>query len=140
MNEDCWLGKKPGLNPKHTGENYQSAFKNFTTLLRSNGMVVVLDLHWTNTTSGIAHGQDLMLSNSSLEFWADVASREEYKNIPGVVFELFNEPHGFKYSPNLPPSCFLDGQGCVEKETESFDASAAPTSTFLHALQVIQRF
>jgi hypothetical protein len=112
MNEDCWLGIN-GVPAKFSGTNYQQAFKDFTSLLLANGIVVVLDLHWTNhTEGGLAIGQDLMLSETSVKFWADVASQPEFKDIPGVVFELFNEPHGFYYSPHLPSSCFLDGQNC----------------------------
>ena len=51
------------------------------------------------------------MSRNSPKFWASVAAHPALRNRPGVVFELFNEPHqgsGF----NLTPGCFLGGTGC----------------------------
>ena len=110
MNEDCWLGQH-GVDPRVSGARYQSRFAEFIELLLGRGMVVVLDLHWTNSSGGLAEGQDLFLSSSSPRFWASVASHPALRNRPGVVFELFNEPHDVK-GGTLSPSCFLDGVGC----------------------------
>ena len=41
----------------------------------------------------LAEGQDLFLSTHSVRFWASVAAHPALRNRPGVVFELFNEPH-----------------------------------------------
>ena len=92
MNEDCWLGLH-GVDAKYSGKAYQDRFVEFTELLLSHGFVVVLDLHWTNSTGGLALGQDFLMSRDSPRFWASVAAHPALKSRPGVVFELFNEPH-----------------------------------------------
>lgn len=110
MNEDCWLGLH-GVDPRFSGTKYISRFVAFVELALSRGFVVVLDLHWTNSTGGLAVGQDFLMSRHSPEFWASVATHPALRNRPGVVFELFNEPHqgqGF----NLTAECFLNGSGC----------------------------
>ncbi len=110
MNEDCWLGQH-GVGSAFSGKHYQDRFVEFTELLLSHGFVVVLDLHWTNSTGGLAAGQDFFMSHSSPRFWASVAAHPALRNRAGVVFELFNEPHdgsGF----TLTPECFLNGAGC----------------------------
>ena len=62
----------------------------------------VLDLHWTSHTAALASGQDLFLSSASVTFWASVAAHPALHNRPGVVFELFNEPHDGTLSHTLP--------------------------------------
>jgi len=108
MNEDCWLGIN---GAKLSGKAYSDRFVEFVELLLSRGFVVVLDLHWTSTTSALARGQDLFMSPNSLKFWASVASHPVLHNRAGVVFELFNEPHDTE-SETLTPSCFLEGKDC----------------------------
>ena len=44
-----WLGIH-GAYPKFSGKAYQDRFVEFTELLLGHGFVVVLDLHWTNST------------------------------------------------------------------------------------------
>ena len=95
MNEDCWLGLN-GANPKTSGAVYQKTFVTFVEQLLGSGFVVVLDLHWTSHTGTLAEGQDLFLSTDSVKFWASVAMHPALHNRPGVVFELFNEPHDGK--------------------------------------------
>lgn len=55
------------------------------------GMVVILDLHWTEN----GH-QNSMANKKSIRFWKEVA--EAYKNFGTVIFELFNEPVGIDKS------------------------------------------
>jgi aryl-phospho-beta-D-glucosidase BglC (GH1 family) len=108
MNGGCWLGIH-GVSPRFAGEAYQEGFVNFVELLLGHGFVVVLDLHWRNSTGGLATKQDPFLSTDSRKFWASVASHPALYNRPGVIFELFNEPFD---NPNekLSGSCFLDGK------------------------------
>ena len=108
MNEDCWLG----LHDAHTNSTtYQREFVAFVELLLSRGFVVVLDLHWTSSTGALAVGQDLFLSKHSIMFWASVAAHPAFHSRPGVVFELFNEPHDGASSassaqiPTADPNC-----------------------------------
>lgn len=108
MNEDCWLGVN---GAKVSGTAYRNRFVEFVELLLSRGFVVVLDLHWTSTTSALAKGQDLFMSPDSVKFWASVAAHPPLRNRAGVVFELFNEPHD-SGSDKLSPGCFLEGTGC----------------------------
>lgn len=50
-----------------------------------HGLVVILDLHWTEN----GH-QSPMANKASLRFWKEVA--QEYKGFGTVLFELYNEP------------------------------------------------
>jgi hypothetical protein len=128
MNEDCWLGQH-GVDPRVSGPAYQSRFVQFVELLLSRGFVVVLDLHWTNSTGGLARGQDLFLSSSSPKFWASVASHPALRSRPGVVFELFNEPHDAPGgTAKLTPECFLNGQGCPHAAVAAGDGSNGCTA------------
>jgi len=99
MNEDCWLGLHGATV---SGPAYQRGFVAFVEELLGAGFVVVLDLHWTSHTAALATGQDLFLSADSVTFWASVAAHPALRNRPGVVFELFNEPHDGTLS-HTPP-------------------------------------
>ena len=59
LNEDCWLGIN-GVAAAYGGANYQNAIATWVNLLTQNGMVVILDLHWTapGTTPGQRAGAD----------------------------------------------------------------------------------
>ncbi len=50
-------------------------------------MYVLLDLHWLDTTRKIAPLPDA----NTPTLWANLAER--YKNNPGVLFDIYNEPH-----------------------------------------------
>src|SRR5215472_11004555 len=47
LNEACWNGESY-VNAASAGANYINAIKNFVSLLNSNGLDVILDLHWTD--------------------------------------------------------------------------------------------
>src|SRR5258708_18113812 len=49
LNEACWNGDSY-VNPAASGAHYQAAIKAFVQRLNAAGMVVVLDLHWTDGT------------------------------------------------------------------------------------------
>ena len=118
LNEDCWLDQH-GAPPNFSGARYQNEVVGFVEQLLDVGIVAILDLHWTNSSGGLATSQDLFLSGTSPQFWESVASNARLRNRPGVIFELFNEPHGFLYPPpasfGLPPSCFTSGVRCAYK-------------------------
>jgi endoglucanase len=58
LNEACWNGESY-VKKKYRGTNYRKAVEGFVNLLNRNGLVVILDLHWTDglyTGPGIAGG------------------------------------------------------------------------------------
>jgi hypothetical protein len=101
LNEDCWLSLN-GVNPAYSGANYQSAVSNYVNALQSAGIVPVLDLHWNAPGTSLANGQQLMAdADHSPAFWTSIASY--FKSNPGVIFDLYNEPHDISWS------CWLNG-------------------------------
>lgn len=101
LNEHCWLGRN-GVPAHLGGTAYRAAVRGLVDRLHAAGMVAVLDLHWTAAGSQRALGQAPMPNTDhSVAFWSSVAT--EYRNVPGVLFELFNEPHGVSWS------CWRDG-------------------------------
>ena len=47
LNEACWNAESY-VNSAYAGANYQNAIKAYVNLLNANGMVAILDLHWTD--------------------------------------------------------------------------------------------
>ena len=79
VKDDYWFGKGPGQ--KDGGTAYRELVDNVITLITNRGSYVLLDLHRFRAPS-----------NTHLKFWKEAATK--YKNHPGVLFDLFNEPHG----------------------------------------------
>ena len=101
LNEDCWLGIN-GVNANYSGTNYQTAIESYVSLLNSEGLVAVLDLHWNAPGTTLAQSQQLMAdADHSPAFWTSVATA--FRTNPGVVFDLYNEPHDISWS------CWLNG-------------------------------
>ena len=101
LNEDCWLGIN-GVNAAYSGANYQSAIANYVSVLQAAGIVPILDLHWNAPGTTLASSQQLMAdADHSPAFWTSVATA--YKSNPGVIFDLYNEPHDISWS------CWLNG-------------------------------
>jgi endoglucanase len=96
LNEDCWLGIN-GVSATYSGTNYASAIGDFVHALNAAGLVVILDLHWNAPGMQLAKGQQVMAdADHSVAFWSSVASY--FKSDPGVVFDLYNEPHDISWS------------------------------------------
>jgi endoglucanase len=99
LNEACWNGESY-VNPAFAGTNYQAAIKAYVNLLRKNGMVAILDLHWTDgaytgNSSGCSSAEALCQkpmpdAAESVPFWKSVANA--FKSNDAVIFDLFNEP------------------------------------------------
>ena len=113
LNEDCWLGLN-GINPAYGGAAYRAAIVNFVQHLSSNGMYVIVDLHWNAPGNAAALSQQPMADNDhSPAFWSSVAT--QFADDLNVVFDLYNEP--FFYSSYFengsqdPWSCWLNGCG-----------------------------
>ncbi|HWC10208.1 MAG TPA: cellulase family glycosylhydrolase [Acidimicrobiales bacterium] len=108
LNETCWLGIN-GVNPSYSGTNYRQAIGGYVSVLRSKGLIPVLDLHWSAPGTEIALKNRFMPNmDHSPAFWASVASY--FKHDPAIVFNIFNEPRiewtsdaAFKWS------CWRDG-------------------------------
>jgi hypothetical protein len=73
-------------------------------------MYAIVDLHWSDAAGHdtcdaavCLTGQQPMPDGDSLVFWRSVAQR--YANDPGVIFDLYNEPHDVSWG------CWRDG-GC----------------------------
>jgi len=121
LNEACWNGESY-VNAAYSGANYQDAIKSFVNLLNANGMVVILDLHWTDgayssPSSQCSSAQARCIkpmpdTAQAIPFWASVAST--FKGNNAVIFDLFNEP----FLPRAVGSqaaawqCWLHGGSC----------------------------
>ena len=100
LNEDCWNGES-NVKAAYSGKNYRTAIENYVHLLNANGMVVILDLHWsdgryTGAAAGCSSAQarcqtPMPDSAHALPFWTSVA--ETFKGNDAVIFDLFNEPY-----------------------------------------------
>jgi aryl-phospho-beta-D-glucosidase BglC (GH1 family) len=99
LNEACWEGESY-VNAAYAGTAYQHAIEAYVKLLNANGMVAILDLHWTDgryggpgseCSSAQAVCQKPMPDMSAIGFWKSVADAFEGNN--AVIFDLFNEPY-----------------------------------------------
>lgn len=107
LNEDCWLGIN-GAPAQYSGPGYQNFISQWVSLLRQNGLYVVLDLHWNNGGTGQATGQQMMAdADHAPAFWTSVAST--FKGDLGIVFDLYNEPHDISWSCWRDGDCSIDG-------------------------------
>lgn len=103
LNEHCWLGRN-GVDSSFAGERYRSAVRGFVHRLNAAGLVAVLELHWSAAGDTLALGTAPMPNTDhSVAFWSSVATG--FRDTPGVVFELFNEPHSVSWA------CWRDGCG-----------------------------
>jgi hypothetical protein len=126
LNEDCWLGIN-GVKPQYAGLNYRRAVERWVALLRSNGLLVDLDLHWTAPGTKLALAQEPMAdADHSVTFWSQVARK--FRGDHGVLFELFNEPFGISWN------CWE--YGCTMPAAGSQPAwRAAGMTQLLHAVR-----
>jgi len=74
------------------GAQYQTLVKNLVELYTSKGVVVILDLHWSNDDS---EQQPMALKGESVgdasAFWSKVSA--DFADNELVFYELYNEPH-----------------------------------------------
>jgi endoglucanase len=100
LNEACWNAESY-VNSAYAGANYINAIKSYVSLLNSNGIVAILDLHWTDGTytgpsSGCSSAQatcqkPMPDAAEAIPFWTSVANT--FKGNDAVIFDLFNEPY-----------------------------------------------
>lgn len=101
LNEDCWLNINQ-VPAGFGGLPYRAAVADYVRRLHTAGMAVVLDLHWNGAGTTQARGQQQMAdADHAPAFWRSVAWR--FRADPGVVFDLYNEPHDIDWA------CWRDG-------------------------------
>lgn len=120
LNEACW-NDESYVNSAYAGSAYQQAVKQYVNLLNDNGIVAILDLHWTDgayngpvaaCTSAEAVCQKPMPDVSeAVPFWTSVASA--FKGNNSVIFDLFNEPYpDMATGETAGWQCWLNGGTC----------------------------
>lgn len=78
VKDDYWFGRDP--QQSDGGAAYRKLVDDAITMANNRGAYVMLDLHRFHAPN-----------EKNLQFWTDAATH--YKNNPGVIFDLFNEPH-----------------------------------------------
>jgi hypothetical protein len=121
LNEACWNAESY-VNSAYAGTNYINAIKAYVSLLNSNGLVAILDLHWTDGTytgpsSGCSSAQatcqkPMPDAAQAIPFWTSVANT--FKGNDAVVFDLFNEPYASRATGSTASgwTCWLSGGTC----------------------------
>jgi len=107
VNEACWNGESY-VNPAYAGGNYRNAIKAYVSLLNANGIVVILDLHWSGgidpgnpqgcVTAQAVCQKPLPDAAGSVPFWSSAA--RTFKGDDAVIFDLFNEPYPGEILPD----------------------------------------
>jgi endoglucanase len=123
LNEACWNAESY-VNSAFAGANYHKAIKAYVHLLNRNGIVAILDLHWTDgaysgpgggCTSAEAVCQKPMPDAAqAVPFWTSVA--KTFKGNNAVIFDLFNEPFPEQADGDNDTEgwqCWLNGGTCA---------------------------
>jgi endoglucanase len=123
LNEACWNGESY-VNAADAGTSYISAIKSYVNLLNANGLVAILDLHWTDgaytgpsagCSSAEATCQKPMPDAAqAIPFWSSVAAT--FKGNDAVIFDLFNEPYASRADNNDSAEgwqCWETGSPCT---------------------------
>ena len=120
LNEACWNGESY-VDPAYAGVNYRNAIEAYVGSLNSNGIVAILDLHWTDGKyTGNSNGclsaeaicqKPMPDAAESQPFWSSVAAT--FKDDDAVIFDLFNEPYPDRALLNQTAAwkCWLKGGG-----------------------------
>jgi aryl-phospho-beta-D-glucosidase BglC (GH1 family) len=121
LNEACWNAESY-VTAADAGANYQNAIKAYVSLLNSNGMVAILDLHWTDgaytgPSAGCSSAQAVCQkpmpdAAQAIPFWTSVA--QTFKGNNAVIFDLFNEPYASRATGSSTSGwqCWLNGGNC----------------------------
>jgi endoglucanase len=123
LNEACWNAESY-VNSADAGANYINAIKSFVSLLNSNGLVAILDLHWTDgaytgPSAGCSSAQatcqkPMPDAAQAIPFWTSVANT--FKGNDAVIFDLFNEPYASRADNNNSAEgwqCWATGSPCT---------------------------
>jgi aryl-phospho-beta-D-glucosidase BglC (GH1 family) len=121
LNEACWNAESY-VNSAYAGSNYIAAIKAYVSLLNANGMVAILDLHWTDglytgNSAGCSSAQatcqkPMPDAAQAIPFWTSVANT--FKGNNAVIFDLFNEPYASRATGSATSGwqCWRDGGTC----------------------------
>jgi len=123
LNEACWNGESY-VNAADAGTNYINAIKSYVSLLNANGLVAILDLHWTDgaytgPSAGCSSAQatcqkPMPDAAQAIPFWRSVAAT--FKGNDAVIFDLFNEPYASRADNNDSAEgwqCWETGSPCT---------------------------
>ena len=121
LNEACWNGESY-VKAKYRGTYYRRAVEAYVHLLNRNGLVAILDLHWTD---GAYRGPASACSSAqavcqkpmpdaaqAIPFWRSVA--RVFRGNNAVIFDLFNEPYPERAAGDESGgwNCWLHGGTC----------------------------
>jgi endoglucanase len=121
LNEACWNAESY-VNPAYAGASYQQAVEQYVNLLNDNGIVAILDLHWTDgaytgPSAGCSSAQAVCQkpmpdAAQAIPFWTSVASA--FKGNDAVIFDLFNEPYASRATGSTTTGwqCWQSGGTC----------------------------
>ena len=121
LNEACWNAESY-VNSAYAGTTYINAIKSYVSLLNTNGIVAILDLHWTDGTytgpsAGCSSAQatcqkPMPDAAQAIPFWTSVANT--FKGNDAVIFDLFNEPYASRATGNTTTGwqCWENGGTC----------------------------
>ncbi len=100
LNEAC-LNAESYVDPAYAGVAYLRAVQAYVRLLNANGIVAILDLHWTDglytgPSAGCSSAQAVCQkpmpdAAQSIPFWRTIA--KAFRGNNAVIFDLFNEPY-----------------------------------------------
>jgi len=100
LNEACWNGQSY-IKAAYRGAPYRRAVQAYVRLLNRNGIVAILDLHWTDgayagPSAGCSSAQAVCQKPmpdraQAVPFWRTVA--RAFRGNNAVIFDLFNEPY-----------------------------------------------
>ncbi|HEX6519595.1 MAG TPA: cellulase family glycosylhydrolase [Streptosporangiaceae bacterium] len=126
LNEACWNGESY-VSSQFAGATYQNAIKAEVNLMVSNGLNVIIDLHWTDGDyTGNGKGscpagktaeafcqKPMPDTAQAIPFWTSVANT--FKGNNAVIFDLFNEPFPDVAAGNETAGwqCWLNGGTCA---------------------------
>jgi endoglucanase len=135
LNEDCWLGINNLPFGGSTSSDYQSAMEQFVGLLTTNGMSVIVDLHWagpgTDPTDPSLGQIPMADADHAVTFWTSVASA--FKSNGSVIFDLYNEPNITDWS------CWVRGAAasanCAQAKGSAY--AVAGMATMLQAVRSV---
>ncbi|HEY8087753.1 MAG TPA: cellulase family glycosylhydrolase [Polyangiaceae bacterium] len=131
LNADCWLGVN-GVPTAQAGAKYQSAISTWVNLITSNGMVAILDLHWTAPGTYLANAQVPMAdADHAPTFWSQVA--KAYAGNGSVIFDLFNEPYITDWA------CWTSGGTCAQWNGSSPTGSNYTVAGMAALLQAVRK-
>ena len=141
LNEDCWLG----INGVTTGgSTYQADVASYVNLITSNGLAVILDLHWSAPGAQLANQGQMSMADAdhAPAFWTGVASAFASKGASDttsngmVLFDLFNEPYLTDWTCWLQGGCSVTNQsGATYTGTNGSTGLAAGMATLLQTVR-----